>query len=757
MYIKSVNIDEFGKFTDFSVELCRGLNVIEGDNETGKSTFGMFIKFMFYGLNAAEREKYVGWGKNCCRGSMIVVSAGKEYKIERSLILLARGVKESVAIIDENLTPVFADSTPDKVFLGVSEKVFLSSAFVGAVTGTYIDGAKLTDAVENLLFSADETTNTTKALKKLDDDRAALLHKNGKGGELYELKNTIAECEVKLAEAQKANVEIFKTEERLAADKQKRDDNAENASTIRAKLEEYEAYLQIAKVGKCADKKAEADAAEEKYLTKKQELTVDGRLPNSEYVRKLHSLASEISQTEKELEESERILSGAESSLAMSSESADMLDRIEAAGGQTDIVSTVEGFKKRAGGKKTAAIIFGVLGLLLCAGSVVLMSVLDIIYGLIGFGVCILMIVLLIVSILGRKKMLSELDEYVSGFGCEDADSLISRIKEVEDEELIIAKKRNDIENAGQRCHQLRTRLQSKTQEASAFTANYLQVEPNQDALSSEADRIEGELSMLAEMKSESEKQTALYEQLKTETENTDTEKLRARIKGVLKTEELATFNEDEQRNRLKFLEGSITSLDTRILENEKLLSSLTTGTQNPAVLADILGDLKRRYTSGKATYDALMLAHEKLQEASATLRSSICPRLSSEAGTYMKIMSDGKYDSLGIDESYSITAEGDGMTRSISAFSTGTADIAYISVRLALISTLYRNGKPFLMFDDSFAHIDGDRLRAVMALLSVKGRDEDGLQSIVFTSGKREGVICSTLIDSNIIRMKKA
>ena len=50
MIIKELNIIEFGCLKDKKISLCDTLNIISGENESGKSTVMLFIKFMFYGL-----------------------------------------------------------------------------------------------------------------------------------------------------------------------------------------------------------------------------------------------------------------------------------------------------------------------------------------------------------------------------------------------------------------------------------------------------------------------------------------------------------------------------------------------------------------------------------------------------------------------------------------------------------------------------------------------------------------------------------
>ena len=50
MKILSLNITEFGGLSDFQLDFSDGLNVIEGANESGKSTLLLFVMYMLYGL-----------------------------------------------------------------------------------------------------------------------------------------------------------------------------------------------------------------------------------------------------------------------------------------------------------------------------------------------------------------------------------------------------------------------------------------------------------------------------------------------------------------------------------------------------------------------------------------------------------------------------------------------------------------------------------------------------------------------------------
>ena len=59
MYIESVYAVSFGSLKNVSLDLTSGMNIVEGRNESGKSTFGDLIRFIFYGLSAAVKPAVV--------------------------------------------------------------------------------------------------------------------------------------------------------------------------------------------------------------------------------------------------------------------------------------------------------------------------------------------------------------------------------------------------------------------------------------------------------------------------------------------------------------------------------------------------------------------------------------------------------------------------------------------------------------------------------------------------------------------------
>ena len=68
MKIKKIKINSYGKLKDKEINLKNNLNIIYGENESGKSTLLNFIKSIFYGISKTKNgkeisdyEKYLPW------------------------------------------------------------------------------------------------------------------------------------------------------------------------------------------------------------------------------------------------------------------------------------------------------------------------------------------------------------------------------------------------------------------------------------------------------------------------------------------------------------------------------------------------------------------------------------------------------------------------------------------------------------------------------------------------------------------------
>ena len=226
MIIEKIHIINFGKLQDFTLELAEGINIIEGGNESGKSTISAFIKFIFYGLSsdADEKARSISWQSSTASGSLTLRDGEDLYRIEREATVSRTSadgkmtVRERCTVINaETGKPLYKGKVPGEVFFGIPRSVFESTAFIGQLEGAEAGGRTLAEATENILFSADETVNKAKAIKKLEEARVHLYHKNRKGGKIYEYTKERELLLQQLEEAQKTSADIINAEGTLRA------------------------------------------------------------------------------------------------------------------------------------------------------------------------------------------------------------------------------------------------------------------------------------------------------------------------------------------------------------------------------------------------------------------------------------------------------------------------------------------------------------------------------------------------------------
>ena len=234
MIIEKIVIKSFGTLTDMTLEFSERVNVIEGQNEAGKTTIAAFIKYMLYGFDGddcadgvSERKKRINWNTGVAQGSMYVRAKGKRYLITRSTVPTDSSprptYKEEASIVDlETGTPAFGKLSAGEVFFGVDRELFDNTAFIGQIGDSSIDEDSVKSSIENILFSGSERLNTEKAAAKISDKMEALLHKTGTGGAIYELEQKLKVLEEDLARTNEANHMILAKEAELHEIREKR-------------------------------------------------------------------------------------------------------------------------------------------------------------------------------------------------------------------------------------------------------------------------------------------------------------------------------------------------------------------------------------------------------------------------------------------------------------------------------------------------------------------------------------------------------
>ena len=756
MYIEQIKIDRFAGLAAREYTFGRGVNIIEGDNESGKSTVAAFLRFMFYGFQSrsGERERYLSLTHGCAAGSLRFQTESGSYRIDRSVYPASdqragqSGIyRENLAVIDlATNTPLRNITQPGEHFFGVSAEVFSSSAFVGQLGQGKLSGASLRQAIENILFSADADLSTQKALKKLDEQRVYYLHKNKKGGKLYTLQCRLDEGTARLQSAKALEEKLTGLEQEIARLEKKREENkakAEECRRLIALSEEYQSLQQSMDISRLRTLQAQED---EKAQTIERRLFRGGFIPDSAYVARLRELAGAMGFARRAKEEAEKQLRETDFSAQSETPHEPQLQRMEQWGGADCIRAAVLSHAARRRTFTLLAVVF----LMLAVFSTALTAFLYVFsspYRQHFVLASALIAALTLFFFSGRVKHDRVIRSILSGLGCETEEELDDLLEE---HSVTEAKRHVHSDNRRaltERISAETEKLLSSTTEAASLldqlqSTDTPPISPKlltKEQIETIADQLESALSCAARARAEAEKYRAMAEKSRESGESP--EQLHRRLDTLRQSfgeHDPDTVDTANLRREIDFCHKANESLGERILSLKTSYAESNASFEDPQVLEEMLADLRRQMKADGQKYAAIELAMTKLTQASEQLRGMIAPSLSEATAKIVARLTDGRYQKIGLDNALAMSYEtAEHRIYDALYFSGGTKDIAYIALRLALVDTLYQKDRPPVIFDESFAQLDDERFERMLNLLFAMG--QQGRQSFVFTCHRRE------------------
>ena len=199
MIIKSIEIEGFGKFSGYTLNLKEGFNLIHGGNEYGKTTLMAFVKMMFYSSSSKTekasdlfkslRKKYRPWNGSLMLGSIEFEFNGMDFRITKEFLKSEASDKTTIfcKTTGENIQ-IENKNEAGEYFFGMKLDEFERSIFISENGGFSADSSSdsLAMRVSNLTVSGDENISHQTILKRLSDALEELISKSGKKGILAE-------------------------------------------------------------------------------------------------------------------------------------------------------------------------------------------------------------------------------------------------------------------------------------------------------------------------------------------------------------------------------------------------------------------------------------------------------------------------------------------------------------------------------------------------------------------------------------------
>ena len=354
MVIEKIIIKSFGLITDMTLEFSESVNVIEGQNESGKSTIAAFIKYMLYGFDeneidgvVSERRKRINWSTGIAQGSMYVRVKDKRYLINRSTAPTegtANGrqtYREESSIIDlDTGSPAFGKLSAGEVFFGVDRDLFDNTAFIGRIGDSGIDEGSVKESIENILFSGSEKINNQRAAAKVADKMQALLSENGTGGAIADLAARESELEARLEDANKDNRQVLIKESELHDIKRRRSE----AEDKQAKLYELDAcygnVMMIQTFDQLHTLEEECEEKERIYNQFIEDNTVAGFVPDEQYFVDLNVARKGVSEAYHALGDAQDAYSEQRRAIGITKEIEGAIKVSDENGGEAEVLKT---------------------------------------------------------------------------------------------------------------------------------------------------------------------------------------------------------------------------------------------------------------------------------------------------------------------------------------------------------------------------------------------------------------------------------
>ncbi len=315
MIIRRINITNFGKLKNFSLDLGSDINVIFGENESGKSTLMSFVHMMFYAPHTRSsdislnlRKKYEPWDGSPSGGSLEFEHGGRKYRLEKVFGKTARTDKTMLMdlLSGEDLTP--ADSTTiGRDFFGMGEEAFQRSLFIGQakslIEKSSTDGSEIINRLQNLVSSGDEEQSypvVSENLSKAYQTFHALRGRKGLVDQISDEITSLEEAKLLAAEDEKEK-EVLLDDYRLL--EEEKTGLTASLATLDAAIKTAEKNLELLQANEILKLDKEVKTLAEQIESLSAELTKDDKLLTLDDLSVMKEVLTDLSKSETLAEE----------------------------------------------------------------------------------------------------------------------------------------------------------------------------------------------------------------------------------------------------------------------------------------------------------------------------------------------------------------------------------------------------------------------------------------------------------------------
>ena len=703
----------FGRLEHQELTLSPGLNVLYAPNETGKSTWGAFIRTMLYGLSTRERgpladkNRFAPWSGAAMQGRMDVSAAEGAYTLLRDTKRASSPLSEFSCTYTGTATPVAGITAQNagEALLGVPREVFERSAFIGQNALAVDQDAELERRIAALITTGEEDTSYSQSYERLK--KQLNRRKHNKTGLIPTLEREIDDLQLSLRDLDALEAQARQAQNAL-------DELEQQAAALRQQAAQWQALEQQSRAVEYAKAAQNADEAARRASLLEESAA---GLPDGQGLALLEgqaaALQEDLSGLAQQRREAEQARQAAESAReALASHPLYPADEV--------------GLRRRADAiapEKAPTVLLPIFtaGIIVIAGVLAFLFRADPLPFWIFTAMAALGIVTTAAAVTLRRRAIAERQKFAESQRVKLEAQIAEYLPLREQEARLQAEARRLDDAADGAEDTCRRRLAGLLAQVRTFEPAVTDLSGAQIALAS----VRRRLTELTAARQQA-RETALYRDALQKPDRPVAAAAMPSVPALSKEDvdtELVRVQArlTAERSRLDTLTGQIRSLD------------------RSSDLQDQLAQKREQLSSLQAEYDAITLAMDALTQANTTLQNRFSPALGARAAEIFSAITAGRYGKVLLSRDFSLSAEmaGDPVGRSIRLLSQGAADQLYLAVRLAICDMVLPAEKRVpLILDDALVSFDDDRLHAALDYLLAESEKR---QILLFTCQKRE------------------